>query len=588
MATTVQVELQAKTDKAIQEIEGLQQEIKNLSKQVDQANKNTSEGLKDVKETSEQTAGGISKIGTAIKAAGIGLAVAAFAKLSEVFNENQKVADAFGTVFETLSLAFNDFFNFLNNNIGTITGFFSSIFDDPKQAIIDFGTAIKNNLIERFNSFLDTLGFVSSAVKKVFSGDFAGALEDVKSAGKESIDVLTGVNNSFDKSVETVTKVTSSIVDYTRSTIDAAKSNVQLTKQAEIARVRQQGLIESFDLQAEKLRQVRDEERNTIEDRIKANNDLAAVLDEQEKQMLEMVDLQILAAQKEFEKNQNQENTIALLEAQQEKEAVLAQIQGFRSEQLSNDLALNREKLELEQSISDAESERAISEAEFTAEQIEGEYLRLQALRDAALQEEEIETARLTKKRDLYNEGTQAFVDAQNELLLFQQENSQRQLEIERDLAKAKEETITQALGNLATIVGENTKFGKAIAVVQAIRDTLSGANKALSASPPPFNFIAAAAVAASGFANVKSILSTPDPTPPSFATGGTGGAARVASVPPAATAPAFNIVGASGINQLAEVVGQQTTQPVKAFVVSKDVTTSQELDRNIVKGASL
>jgi hypothetical protein len=49
---------------------------------------------------------------------------------------------------------------------------------------------------------------------------------------------------------------------------------------------------------------------------------------------------------------------------------------------------------------------------------------------------------------------------------------------------------------------------------------------------------------------------------------------------------PAFNI--ASGVNQLAEVVGQQATQPVKAFVVSKDVTTSQELDRNIVKGASL
>ena len=54
------------------------------------------------------------------------------------------------------------------------------------------------------------------------------------------------------------------------------------------------------------------------------------------------------------------------------------------------------------------------------------------------------------KKRDLYNEGTQAFVDAQNELLAFQQENSQKQLEIERDLAKAKEETITEALGNLA------------------------------------------------------------------------------------------------------------------------------------------
>ena len=37
--------------------------------------------------------------------------------------------------------------------------------------------------------------------------------------------------------------------------------------------------------------------------------------------MLKQVDLQIAAAQAEFEKNENQENTIALLEAQQEKES---------------------------------------------------------------------------------------------------------------------------------------------------------------------------------------------------------------------------------------------------------------------------
>ena len=46
---------------------------------------------------------------------------------------------------------------------------------------------------------------------------------------------------------------------------------------------------------------------------------------------------------------------------------------------------------------------------------------------------------------------------------------------------------------------GKNSKFGKAIAVVQAIQDTFAGANKALSASPPPFNFIAAAAVVSAG-----------------------------------------------------------------------------------------
>ena len=573
MATTVQVELQAKTDKAIKEIEGLQKEIKNLSKQVDQANKSTSEGLKEVKQTSEQTAGGISKIGTALKAAGIGLAVAAFAKLTEVFNENQKVADFFSTTFEVLSRLFNDV-------IGTVISAVSS-FDNFKDAVSGVFDNIKTLLNPAFIRLQKLIKGVQLGFKELFQKKDVEGIKRLK-------DELAALDEEFVVAEQEQTKLLKTTRDYFTEIVNTSQAVVELNKASEIARVRQQGLIETFDLQAEKLRQVRDEERNTIDERIQANNELAKVLDEQEKQMLEMVDLQIQAAQLEFEKNQNQENTIALLEAQQEKEAVLAQIQGFRSEQLSNDLALNREKLELEQSISDAESERAIAEAEFTAEQIEGEMLRLEALRDAALREEEIETERLTKKRDLYNEGTQAFVDAQNELLAFQQENSQKQLEIERDLAKAKEETITDALGNLATIVGENTKFGKAIAVVQAIRDTLSGANKALSASPPPFNFIAAAAVAAGGFANVKSILSTPDPTPPSFATGGGGGASRVASIPAVASSPAFNIVGASGINQLAEVVGQQATQPVKAFVVSKDVTTSQELDRNIVKGASL
>ena len=52
--------------------------------------------------------------------------------------------------------------------------------------------------------------------------------------------------------------------------------------------------------------------------------------------------------------------------------------------------------------------------------------------------------------------------------------------------------------------------------------------------------------------------------------------------------APSFNIVGASETNQLAEAIGGQSQKPVKAFVVSNDVSTAQELDRNIVKGASI
>ncbi|BCV05967.1 MAG: hypothetical protein CM15mV122_050 [uncultured marine virus] len=52
---------------------------------------------------------------------------------------------------------------------------------------------------------------------------------------------------------------------------------------------------------------------------------------------------------------------------------------------------------------------------------------------------------------------------------------------------------------------------------------------------------------------------------------------------------PAFNIVGASDTkNPKQKAIGGQAQQPVKAFVVSNDVRKAQELDRNIVEGASM
>ena len=118
--------------------------------------------------------------------------------------------------------------------------------------------------------------------------------------------------------------------------VSAAKGTVELNKQAEVAAVINQGLIEKYDRQAEQQRQIRDDESKTIEERIAANNKLGEVLEEQQKLMLENVDITIKAAQAEYDKNQNQENLIALLEAQNEREAVLAQIEGFRSEQIIN------------------------------------------------------------------------------------------------------------------------------------------------------------------------------------------------------------------------------------------------------------
>lgn len=583
MAEVIQVQLDIETKKAQKGVDNLTDEIVNLNKEVAQGNKETAKGLKGVEKASDKTAGGVKKIGGALKALGIGLIIAGFSKFVEVLNENQKVADFFSITFEALSLAFNDFFNFILSNTGAITNFFKAAFDDPVQNMIDFGIAIKENVIERIQSSIDTLGYLAEAVVKVFKGDFAGALDAAKNAGKELVDVVTGVDDSFDKTAEVVNKVATATSNYVKETIKGATENVNLAKTAELAAVANQGLIEKYDLQAEKLRQVRDEERNTIAERKKANDELNAVLIEQEKAMLGNANAILAAAQAQFDKNGNDENQIALLEAQNEVLAVQAQVAGFRSEQKANDLALDREQKELNQSISDAEAERNQAQSEFTAEQIENDYLRLQAQLDIAKQEGEIEAKRLTEKRDQYKEGTQAYVDANNELLAFQQENNNEQISLEKQLNKAKAELTMKALTDIASIVGKNSKFGKAIAIVQAIRDTYAGATKAY-AQGGIFGFISAAAITAAGLANVKTIASTPEPTPPSGASvGGSGSVPAMPSAP-----PAFNVVGQGETSQLADAIGGQANQPVRAYVVSNDVTTAQGLERNIVEGATI
>ena len=62
---------------------------------------------------------------------------------------------------------------------------------------------------------------------------------------------------------------------------------------------------------------------------------------------------------------------------------------------------------------------------------------------------------------------------------------------------------------------------------------------------------------------------------------GGGGGGATVQP-------PDFNIIGSTGTNQLAEAIGTTTKLPIKAYVVSSEVTSAQEMDRNIVQSSSI
>lgn len=521
MAQKLIMELEARTDKAEKNIENINTDIQKVNKNLEK----TEKGFEGVEKATKDTAKGVKKIGTTLKAIGIGLLLAAFTKLKEVFEENQKVADAFNTTFNFLSIAFNDFFNFLDSNIGTVVGYFKSIFEDPVQSVKDFGNAILNNITMRVKSSIEALGFLSSAVQKVFSGDFAGALDDVKNSGKKMLDTITGVEDTFEKVAEVAPKLANGISKYAKSTFDSAKAQTEANKAAEIAVARNRVILEQKDREAELLRQIRDDDLRTIDERIEANNKLGEVLKEQEKLMLANADALILAAELQLKKNNNDANQIALLDAKAEKEAVLAQITGFRSEQLANQNALLRENIEVEREVAEAKTQ--IQEMAMDTAMRGFQLLGKVAGKNRALQAAAIigENAAGIAKQIIQTKAANAAVTAKYALL-------------PGGLALAKAE---KTLNNISLGLGI---AGSVLATSSALKALKAGG----SVSAPS--------------------VSTSEPTAPQ--------------------APAFNIVGQSATDQLADVIAGQTGQPVRAFVVSNDVSTAQELDRNIIQGASI
>ena len=600
------VELEAKTDKALKGIDGVAKSVEDLNKATTESNKNTAKSLKEVEKSSSIAAKGIRGIGNALKAAGIGLAIAAFATLKEIFMQNQKAADFFNTSFEVVSIAFNDFVGFVIDNGTKVTDFFKAIFDDPLESVKELGASIKANIVERFESFLDTLGFLASAVKKVFSGDFAGALEDVKNAGKESLDVLTGVNDTFDKGVEIVKSSTEAISNYATETIKAAKGNVELAKSAELAAVLNQGLVEKYDRQAEQLRQIRDDESKSIEDRIKANEELALVLDEQEKAMKENAAIAVASAAAELSKNKdNIELQKAYQEALNEQAAIEAQITGFRSEQQTNTNSLLREQKEIMNEIalfgkSERDKERLELEQQYEANKL----LIEKEITDDAEKKERLLAAETDYKAQLkvLNDGFDA------EDLEAKQLKADKEAEIEQQKIAIKQNTLSNivSIANAESAVGKAALIAKQLLMAKElileIKKTITFSTQAAARSTVamaegsaqtakigfPQNIpmlIGYAAQAAGIFSAIRSAVksskagaSIPNIAPPS-----------TPSIPAgASTPPSFNVVGASSTDQLASAIGGQSQQPVQAYVVANDVTTAQSMDRNIIDDASL
>ena len=280
---------------------------------------NVTKEIEKVPKSAKKASKGISEFGKSFKAitkaSGIVFLLDKAIRLfKDTLGKNQKVIDFFNIAMNSLSIAFSDLFTFLENNIGTVIGYFKDIFDDPVQSMKNFGMALIDNVIERLMSFLDVIGFLSSAVEKVFNRDFTGAMADVKNAGKEMVDVWTGVDNTFDKVSTTVDKATTAIGKYTKSTIKKAKAITETSKAAERSASILAGINKQFQKEALIQEELIDNELISIEKRQDALEELTRLTNDNNAANIAAQELQVKNAKIAVQLNGSDENKIKLKE----------------------------------------------------------------------------------------------------------------------------------------------------------------------------------------------------------------------------------------------------------------------------------
>lgn len=340
--------------------------------------------------------------------------------------------------------------------------------------------------------------------------------------------------------------------------------------------------------------------------------------------------------------NENIERRIKLLQAQGGKEAEIAKL----SKQLAdNELNTLRSKLKSEGKLNDEElkqfkdlkNEKSIIDAQETTRQ-KTELEKRTADRKAAFDKQEADRKaneeKIKKEFDDYVKRLQEQSKAQQDANDFEKEleasliadlteidqadkeaslerteflaqretnsaNTQAQvrksiyeseLEVKKQSALAQIEllnVVASTAGQLSEIAGKETQAGKALAVAQALINTYQGISAGVKLGYPAA-IPAVLAASVTGFKAVKSIIAVKVPG------GGGGGVSAPGgfSTPPTAQATQAPIQSGVAIQQTQAVgtanVNVQNQQSIKAFVVERDITDSQDRINKIKQAATI
>ena len=645
MAQELEMELKVNANQADGKLNDIASEIKTINKHLKETQKKGDKALesigKEAKKASKQTEKlekGFSRIGGLLKA-GLGLAILqkGMSMLSDTFSQNQRTQDELNVQTGILRASFTQFVDGLWTAYDAATSV-GGIFENIGNMFRNWWNGTLKDGQIRVEQMALAWNKANLAVQDFFGAD-PKKLEELNNKVKESEQTLRQLQDEFNqtasnqkKTLDTIKNQGNEIGKNFAKTIqfdyDAERKRqreiVELRKKSALDAAENEKLIFQKQREAEVLRQTRDDIRKPLEERLKANDELKKVLEEQEAMMRKNAQSALDLAQKQLATDKtNLEFQLEVLRAEKELLDIDEMKEGFMSEQLTNEASLQEEIKDRLQTEVEGENIRVIEKKKANAELIKDEVLRIEALKVINEEEKVLEQERLQAVIDNAHAGTQAKVDAEQALYDFQSQNKIEQDQLDLQLAEAKKQRVKEGLDAVINAAGAESKVGRALMIAKQVlaakelimnaksqiakaNDTVvkaglnaaeastevaKGGAKAAAAAPPPLNvpFILSFAATAVGIvAAMKSAVKSAKTAASKAGGGGSSIGDIQAPKPSTSAAPTFNVVGASGTNQLAETIAGKQNSPLKAFVVSKEVSTAQEMDRNIVQSASI
>lgn len=570
IALQVKVDTSEATDsveRTTESVEGLGAQTKKTSNEMKSGFKAAEKGTKGL---------GIS-IGGLIKSLGIvGAAMAVFNFMKDLLMKNQKVMDALNTATTALEILFNKLFE----SVEPIGGAMSSAFSDPKQAVIDLWGVIKENLINRMEGVILQFKALGSVIKSALDLDWDGVTDGAKDFASATVQVVTGLDAVQQAAaVDSFKNFVNDVKTGTVSAVDQAKALVALRNEVILLEAEQRRLMLVYQNEAELQRQIRDDISLTISERLAANEELGRILDEQATKEEAIANKRLELAKAELALNSSSiELQASLIDAETELADVRERINGQRSEQLTNQKALEKELFDLQQELRTALLEGREKEIEET--QVYYDNLN-EIARKAGEDNFEIEAARNKAIADLNEKFRKEDLDKEKKASKERIDLANKEKDARFAAASGLAQGLSSLVGALAGQSKASVAIQKTLAIAQIAIDTarsissaIASATQAAAATGPgavvatPI-FIAtqiATVLAAVGQA-VAVLNSTPG-----------GGSASVPSVNVSATsaaAPSFNPVTTNtteiGSTEQAELA------PIQAFVVETQLTGSQE-----------